>query len=174
MIASEGFDPIEETEKLQHATGGNAVQFLLFGQGESQFAIDLMSVREVLFLKQQSICAVPNTLPYLIGLTNLRGEILAVADFGRFMGAEPVDPDSPQSRILVVEVPNGNNNALSNVRMGLALSRVYGVISVNRDRIVSSIDVSEEVAPFLRGLYDLNGSLVMILDIEALAQSERW
>jgi purine-binding chemotaxis protein CheW len=40
--------------------------------------------------------------------------------------------------------------------------------------MVSAIEVSEELAPLLRGLYDCDGKLLMILDAEAIAQSKDW
>ena len=94
-------------------------QFLLFGQGGSLFGIELEAVREVLSLKEQPISPVPNTLPFLLGLTNLRGEILAAADFGVFAGIESVDIYHPSSRILVVEAPDPRDVRLSRMRMGL-------------------------------------------------------
>ena len=149
-------------------------QFLLFGQGGSLFAIELEAVREVLSLKEQPISPVPNTLPFLLGLTNLRGEILAAADFGVFAGIESVDIYHPSSRILVVEAPDPRDVRLSRMRMGLAVSRVEGVLPLNPDRIVSALDVSPELAPFLKGLYNSEGRLLMIVDVEAIAHSERW
>ena len=149
-------------------------QFLLFGQGGSLFGIELEAVREVLSLKEQPISPVPNTLPFLLGLTNLRGEILAAADFGVFVGIESVDIYHPNSRILVVEAPDPRDVRLSRMRMGLAVSRVEGVLPLNPDRIVSALDVSPELAPFLKGLYNSQGRLLMIVDVEAIAHSERW
>jgi len=149
-------------------------QFLLFGQGGSLFGIELEAVREVLSLKEQPISPVPNTLPFLLGLTNLRGEILAAADFGVFAGIESVDIYHPSSRILVVEAPDPRDVRLSRMRMGLAVSRVEGVLPLNPDRIVSALDVSPELAPFLKGLYNSEGRLLMIVDVEAIAHSERW
>jgi chemotaxis signal transduction protein len=149
-------------------------QFLLFGQGGSLFGIELEAVREVLSLKEQPISPVPNTLPFLLGLTNLRGEILAAADFGVFAGIESVDIYHPSSRILVVEAPDPRDVRLSKMRMGLAVSRVEGVLPLNPDRIVSALDVSPELAPFLKGLYNSQGRLLMIVDVEAIAHSERW
>jgi purine-binding chemotaxis protein CheW len=149
-------------------------QFLLFGQGGSLFGIELDAVREVLSLKEQPISPVPNTLPFLLGLTNLRGEILAAADFGVFAGIESVDIYHPSSRILVVEAPDPRDVRLSRMRMGLAVSRVEGVLPLNPDRIVSALDVSPELAPFLKGLYNSEGRLLMIVDVEAIAHSERW
>jgi chemotaxis signal transduction protein len=149
-------------------------QFLLFGQGGSLFGVELDAVREVLSLKEQPISPVPNTLPFLLGLTNLRGEILAAADFGVFAGIESVDIYHPSSRILVVEAPDPRDVRLSRMRMGLAVSRVEGVLPLNPDRIVSALDVSPELAPFLKGLYNSQGRLLMIVDVEAIAHSERW
>jgi len=149
-------------------------QFLLFGQGGSLFAIELEAVREVLSLKEQPISPVPNTLPFLLGLTNLRGEILAAADFGLFAGIEPIDTYHPSSRILVVEAPDPRDVRLSKMRLGLAVSRVEGVLCLNPDRTVSAIDVSPDLAPFLKGLYNSEGRLLMIVDVEAIAHSERW
>lgn len=149
-------------------------QFLLFGQGGSLFGIELEAVREVLSLKEQPISPVPNTLPFLLGLTNLRGEILAAADFGVFAGIESVDIYHPSSRILVVEAPDPRDVRLSRMRMGLAVSRVEGVLPLNPDRIVSALDVSPELAPFLKGLYNSQARLLMIVDVEAIAHSERW
>jgi chemotaxis signal transduction protein len=149
-------------------------QFLLFGQGGSLFGVELDAVREVLSLKEQPISPVPNTLPFLLGLTNLRGEILAAADFGVFAGIESVDIYHPSSRILVVEAPDPRDVRLSRMRMGLAVSRVEGVLPLNPDRIVSALDVSPELAPFLKGLYNSEGRLLMIVDVEAIAHSERW
>jgi chemotaxis signal transduction protein len=60
------------------------------------------------------------------------------------------------------------------MRMGLAVSHVEGVLSLDPDQIVSAAEVSEELAPFLRGLYDCQGRLLMIVDVEAIAHSDRW
>ena len=149
-------------------------QFLLFRQRLSYFAIELTRVCEVLALKEQPISSVPNTPAFILGLTNLRGEILVVADFGRFIHAGAVEVQQPQSRILVLEIPDPQNLQLLPLHIGIAVSQVQGVISLHPDQIVSAIDVSQELAPVLKGLYDYEGRFLMILDAEAIAQSEHW
>jgi purine-binding chemotaxis protein CheW len=149
-------------------------KFIVFAQNQSLFAIDLTTVREVLFLSEQQITPVPNTLPFLLGLTNLRGEILAVADFGRSIGTESTHRSHPQSRILVLEAPDPRDVKLPLMRVGLAVSSVEGVQSINSENIVSAEEVSAELAPLLRGLYNLQGRLLMIVDVEAIANSDRW
>lgn len=149
-------------------------QFLLYGQGASLFAVDLITVREVLAPIELAISPVPNARSFLLGLMNLRGEILAVADFGRFINTTPTNLHHPHSRILVLEVINPQNPRTLPVRVGMAVSQVQGVASLYPDQVVSAVEVSEELAPFLRGLYDDNGRLLMILDVEAIAQPECW
>ncbi len=150
-------------------------QFVLFGQERSLFAVEITSVCEVLFLSQQPITPIPNTMPFLLGLSNLRGEILAVVDFGRLSGGIPVDRNATKSRILVVEALHPQDVTLPLIRLGLAVSSVEGVLSLNPDQIGSAAEVSAEIAPFLRGLYHDQERLLMIIDIEAITHiRERW
>ena len=153
---------------------GKKRQYVLFAQEKSVFAVDLMGVREVLPSKEQTITPIANTLPFLLGLTNLRGEILAVADFGKFINAEAVDRFAEDTRILIVEAPNPDDVKLPMMRLGLAVSRVEGVVPLDPDEIVSAEETSEELVQFLRGLYNYRGRLVMVLDVEAIANSDRW
>lgn len=149
-------------------------QFLLFHQGESLFTVEVETVREVLNIQDYPISPVPNSPEFLLGLTNLRGEILAVADFGRFIAVQPVNLDTGNSRILVIEAPDPQDVRLPLMRMGLAVSQVTGVVLLNPDHIVSAVDASEELMPFLKGLYYHQGQLLMMIDTEAIAHSERW
>lgn len=156
-------------------SGSPTELFLLFRQQQTYCGVQLTSVREVLSLSHQPIHPVPNTPPFVLGLTNLRGEILAVADLGVFIGTEArVDWQELNSRLLIVEAPSPQDGRSSKIRMGLAVSQVEGVVSLKTDRIVSAMDVKEEIAPLLRGLYHHEERLLMILDIEAIAGSNRW
>ena len=158
-----------------HAIHSSSQLFLLFRQQKTYYAVELTSVREVLSLNNQPINPVPNTPAFMLGLTNLRGDILAVADLGMLIGTEgQVDWHSLDSRLLIVEAPHPEDSNATKIRMGLAVSQVEGVISLKPDRIVSAMDVNEEIAPFLRGLCHYETRLLMILDVEAISMSDRW
>ncbi len=163
------------TANFNHNKAGIIRQYVLFTQDLSLFAVEMTLVREVLFLHEQVITPVPNALPFLLGLTNLRGEIIAVADFGGFMGGTGIDTNLHQGRILVMEAPDPRDVKLPPIRLGLAVSQVEGVLTLDTDDIVSTAGVSEELIPFLRGLYDYQGRLLMIVDVEAIASwQDRW
>lgn len=149
-------------------------QYLLFRQDRVLFALPLASVREVVTLSEQPVTPVPNTLPFLLGLTNLRGETLAVADFGRFIGAESLGLESASARIVVLDVADPKSMTKAGMSLGLAVSSVEGVVNFNTDQLVSAADVSPEIAPILSGLYDWNHTLVMVVDAVAIATSHRW
>lgn len=163
------------TANFNHNKANIIRQYVLFTQELSLFAVEMTLVREVLFLHEQAITSVPNALPFLLGLTNLRGEIIAVADFGCFIGGTSIDTSLHQGRILVIEAPDPRDVKLPPIRLGLAVSQVEGVLSLDTDEIVSTAGVSEELIPFLRGLYDYQGRLLMIVDVEAIASwQDRW
>ncbi|WP_017306563.1 chemotaxis protein CheW [Spirulina subsalsa] len=145
-------------------------QYVLFTQGQSAFAIELKAVREVLKLSAQTITPVPNTLTFVLGLTNLRGEIITVTDFGCFIGEEAVKRQDEEARILVVELPHPQDVQLPRIRMGIAVAQVEGVQSLHPEQIVSHLEVGEALVPILRGLYDHHHRLLMILESEAIAQ----
>ncbi|HLP91551.1 MAG TPA: chemotaxis protein CheW [Nostocaceae cyanobacterium] len=149
-------------------------QFLVYSQDASSFAVDLMMVREVLAPMEQLISPVPNTPNFLLGLMNLRGEILAVADFGQFIHLSPTDLNHSDSRILVLETTNPQNPRALPLCLGLAVSKVQGVLSLYPDLVISAVEVSAELVPYLQGLYDCDGRLLMILDVEAISQAECW
>jgi purine-binding chemotaxis protein CheW len=152
----------------------NTRQYLLFRHDRSLFAIQLTVVREVLPANEQSISPVPNTPAALLGLINLRGEILAVADFGQSIGGNPVDVKDSQSRIVIQQTTNPQEVNSPPIRLGLAVSQVEGVLFFNPDQIVSAAEVSYEIAPFLEGLYDWDGRLVMVVNTAAIAHGDRW
>jgi purine-binding chemotaxis protein CheW len=150
---------------IAHATRS----YLLLAQGESLFGIELAALREVIPLTEPTITPVPNTLPLVMGLFNLRGEILAIADFGDMLGEAPTPRQSDTSRIVVLEVPQSQYEIDLPVRFGLAVAQVTGVASLQVDRISSAEEVGSKLTPLLQGLYNWQGRLLMLLEVHALA-----
>jgi purine-binding chemotaxis protein CheW len=143
--------------------------YLVFSQGESLFGIELSALREVIPLAEPKITTVPNTLPLVMGLFNLRGEILAIADFGDMIGEAPTSQTSASSRIMVLEVPQSQFEIDLPIRFGLAVAQVAGVAPLQVDRISSAAEVGSKLTPLLQGLYNWQGRLLMLLDVRALA-----
>ena len=66
---------------------GALVEIIRFALGEERYAVETNCVREILRFKAAT--PLPGTPDFLVGVTNLRGQILAVFDLRRFLGIPP-------------------------------------------------------------------------------------
>ena len=65
-----------------------------------------------------TLTLVPNAKRWLVGVANVRGDLLPVIDFSSFLLAKPLQPD-PQARILTI--------SHGDIRAGLMVAQVYGI-----------------------------------------------
>ena len=70
---------VEEEEKVSEAVDYKMITFTLGGK---DYAIDIMDVKEI--AKTGRFTYVPNTLPFVLGVYNLRGEIIPIIDLRIF------------------------------------------------------------------------------------------
>ncbi len=152
----------------------NKTQYVIFEQEQTRLAIALTSVREVLRLSEQPLTPIPNSPDFVLGLTNLRGDILTVADFGKFLGLPPLNLNHADSRILIVEAPTPQDSTRSVIILGLAVSHVDTVVSLDPQQMRSAAEASASLVPFLQGLYNHQGQLFSVIDIEAIATCSGW
>lgn len=89
---------------------------IAFRVGDVHLLLDEHEVTELLTVP--GTARVPGTQRWIIGVANVRGELLPVIDFGDFLFAEPVQ-QTKQTRVLVV--------AWDEVRSGLMVDQVMGV-----------------------------------------------
>ena len=93
------FDLLEFDEALAEApTVGEPVRFVTFAVGDGFFGIPVEYVAEV--SQPLPIRTLPNSPASLLGISPLRGEIVAVMDVRLLLGAQPVKP--PQRSKFIV------------------------------------------------------------------------
>lgn len=78
---------------------GQLVEVLTFSLGREAYAIESKHVREVVRLVDYT--PVPGTPEFLLGVINLRGEILAIADLRKLLGVAP-QGFTDLSRVIVL------------------------------------------------------------------------
>jgi chemotaxis signal transduction protein len=74
---------------------------LMFRVGEAVYAIPLSSIREVAL--PGPLSRIPNAAGPLLGVMNLRGRIVVVADMGLLLGVEPSRLGGAAERLLVLD-----------------------------------------------------------------------
>lgn len=78
---------------------GDVLEVVVLALGRERYAIESHFVREI--VRMAEITPVPGAPDVLSGVTNLRGEILAVFDLARLFGL-PAAASSEQARLLVL------------------------------------------------------------------------
>ncbi|NMG58191.1 purine-binding chemotaxis protein CheW [Geitlerinema sp. P-1104] len=157
-----------------HSARSHKTQYVIFNQDQTRLAISLTSVREVLRLSDQRLTPIPNSPGFVLGLTNLRGDILTIVDFGKFFGLQPLNPHHADSRILIVEAPSPQDPTRSVIPLGLAVSHVDTVVTLDPQQMRSAAEASASLVPFLQGLYNHQDQLFSVIDIGAIATCSRW
>ena len=111
----------ERAQKLartppQAVDASQVLDLVTFRLGNDRFGIEARYVREMIQLKQ--ITPVPDAPDYLLGTTNLRGEVLAVFDVRDFFDVPRTDPNTRLAGLVLGE---------SRTEFALVVDQVEGV-----------------------------------------------
>jgi purine-binding chemotaxis protein CheW len=121
--------------------------------GGEHFAVDVRSLREVMVIER--LTAVPGAPSFVLGVANLRGEVLGVIDVAPALGLPPCRI-GPRGRALVIEP------AASQV--AIAADQVLGLERFDEFR-PNDDQVRGEGAAFGVGWLERDGGLVTLLDV---------
>lgn len=115
------------TERVQAARTGTDQRSRQLGLlvGNTRCLLDLTQVSEVMSVGRMT--KVPLTHDWYLGLTSVRGNLIGVIDFARYLG-QPAVEAGPESRIVVF-APTLSFNC------GLLVTRVLGLRNVDEMRV---------------------------------------
>lgn len=139
------------------ATAG-ALQCASFYLGDALMATPIPQIEEI--NRHLSLTPVPHAPSYVRGVINLRGEVMTVIDLRAVLGLGPTEI-TPQTRNVIV-TSRGEH-------IGLLVDRIAEVVTIEREQIERPpANVSGVDGRFFRGVYKLEGELLVILDIETV------
>lgn len=151
--------PVKTAEK-QSEQSERRLRLVTFSLGEEHYALDITSVREV--VKVQKTTRVPGTCDFVLGVTNLRGEILSLVDFRKLMRFEE-KPIGEETRIIVV------NNKDSETTLGILVDDVTEIIEFcESDLEQPPATLEPGQAQFIGGVARVGDRLVAIVDPNSL------
>lgn len=141
-------------ERMQAARTSGVTRLHQLGVmiGAERFLIDLTQTGEIVPLAP--ICAVPLTQPWYLGLANIRGNLVGIIDYARYLDAGETAV-APDSRLLTFAQGLGFNCAI-------LVNRVYGL------RQASDMQVAGD------GLVDAENNQWLVLDLAELVQDPRF
>ncbi|MGH8279516.1 MAG: chemotaxis protein CheW [Gammaproteobacteria bacterium] len=121
-------------------------------------------VREV--LPFPGITRLPGAKPWLMGIANVRGQLLAVTDLNAFLGGAPTDIGR-SARVVVV-----NHNE---ILAGLLVDEVRGFRRfVPAEKVASTPDVASGMLPFVTTAYRSGDELWGVLSLPGLVEASSF
>ena len=140
----------------------NTNSYLSFEVGDELFAADVSNVINI--LEMVKITKVPLTPPYLLGVINLRGSVLPLADLRIKLG-QPADENNINTCILVLSVVIDNEL----IQLGGIVDSVYEVMEIEPRDIQPSPSIGNKYrSEFIIGMTKVNEKFIMILDMDLI------
>jgi len=135
-----------------------------FRLADETYGINVMQVQEV--LRYTEIAPVPGAPSYVLGIINLRGNVVTVIDTRQRFGlsyAETTD----STRIVIIEVEKQV--------VGILVDSVSEVVYLRQSEIETTPNVgNEESAKFIQGVCNKNDQLLILVELNKLMSDEEW
>ncbi|MBV2123080.1 MAG: chemotaxis protein CheW [Candidatus Thiodiazotropha sp. (ex Ctena orbiculata)] len=143
---------------------GPLIQFVTFILMDEVYGINVMQVQEV--LRVTEIAPVPGAPSYVLGIVNLRGNVVTVIDTRKRFGLPSVEV-SDNSRIVVIESEKQV--------VGILVDAVAEVVELGEDEIDAAPNVgTEESSRYIQGVATQEGRLLILVDLNKLLTDEEW
>jgi purine-binding chemotaxis protein CheW len=140
------------------AVDDSILQWGTFKLAEELYGVNVMQIREV--LRYTEITPVPGAPYYVLGIINLRGNVVTVIDTRKRFGLSPATVDN-NSRIVIVEVDNQV--------IGMLVDCVAEVTYLRQSEIEITPSVgNEETSKFISGVCNKNGELLILIELERM------
>jgi purine-binding chemotaxis protein CheW len=151
-------------EAKPHPLGNG--QYLTFFVAGEEYAVNILKVKEI--IEYDTVTTVPNTAPWIRGVTNLRGNVVPVIDLAVKFGL-PASKVSKFSCIVITEVSYDGEK----LTMGVMADSVNQVLDFSKDEIETPPPFGTRVRiEFLLGMGRMGKKFCLILDIDKVLSAD--
>jgi purine-binding chemotaxis protein CheW len=140
----------------------NIIELATFYVGNALCGMDILKVQEI--NKLMEMTKVPQAPDYMLGILNLRGQIVTIIDLGQKLGLGAAEL-SGESRNIIINAPGEN--------VGLLVSRISDVVMADPNKIEPApANMSGIQGAFFTGVYKTENKLIGILDVREVLRIE--
>ncbi len=144
-------------QKIQ-SSDGPVSEWVTFRLGGEKYGINVVQVREV--LRNTEITPVPGAPDFVLGIINLRGNVVTVIDTRMRFGL-PVREMDDSSRIVIIESDEQV--------VGMLVDSVAEVLDLKATDIEPAPTVgNDQSAKYIQGVASLEDELLILVDLEKL------
>lgn len=157
---------VTQIEEVNQAIKDKEGKYLTFALGSEEYGLEIMKVREIIGYVE--VTAVPQTPEYVMGVINLRGQVIPVVDLRAKFGMEAAER-TDATCIIVVEI-NQDNLYIST---GIVVDRVSEVLDIAGENIEDAPEFGSDVdTNFILGMGKIGDCVKILLDIDKVLSSD--
>ncbi len=149
----------------EHAEGledDEVLRWVTFELDKETYCMNVTDVREV--LRFTEIAPVPGSPDFVIGIINLRGNVVTVIDTRKRFGLPPTEV-TDSTRIVIIEIDGQE--------VGILVDSVAEVVDLRLSAIEAAPNVgNEETSRYIQGVTSRDGELLIIVDLNKLLSEE--
>ncbi len=147
-----------ESERGKAVAGDcRIVTFFLAGKG---YAFDIMHVKEI--VKAEHFTFVPNTAPFVLGVYNLRGDIIPIIDLRLFFNLSVAEKRSDSLENMIVLTIDDQN-------YGVVVDNISKVASIFSSTIQQPHPIFGDInIRYIQGVVENQGRLYVLLDADTI------
>ncbi|MCP4340267.1 MAG: purine-binding chemotaxis protein CheW [Desulfobulbaceae bacterium] len=150
------------TETRLSAGSKTIVELATFYIGDALCGMDILKIQEINKLMQMT--KVPQAPDYVLGILNLRGQIVTIIDLGKKLGLGKTDITQDPRNIIV-------NSAGGHV--GLLVRKISDVVAVDMNkREAAPANMRGIQGEYFNGVYKTDTNLIGILNVDKVLSIE--
>lgn len=140
------------------------LQWVTFRLDNETYGINVMQVQEV--LRYSEIAPVPGAPSYVLGIINLRGNVVTVIDTRQRFGLDSSEV-TDNTRIVIIEADKQV--------VGILVDSVAEVVYLRQSEVETAPNVgNDESAKFIQGVCNKNGELLILVELDKMMTEEEW
>lgn len=140
------------------------LQWVTFKLAGEVYGVNVMQVQEV--LRYTEIAPVPGAPAYVIGIINLRGNVVTVIDTRHRFGLNSGEIND-NTRIVIIEADKHV--------IGILVDSVAEVVYLRLSEIETAPNVgNDESAKFIQGVCHKNNQLLILIELDKLLTDGEW
>ncbi|MDA3879275.1 MAG: chemotaxis protein CheW [Prolixibacteraceae bacterium] len=136
--------------------------YLTFSLGKENFALNVEHVEKI--LEYQEVTEVPKAPEYMLGVFNLRGEVIPLIDTRVKFGMEKAEVTT-STCVLVINILSDDET----IKLGALVDNVKEVIKFNTADLMKLPTVGKQnKTEFLDGVMRINETFVLLLNVDKI------
>ncbi len=144
----------------------DVLQWVTFRLGDEVYGVNVMQVQEV--LRVTEIAPVPGAPEYVLGIINLRGNVVTVIEARKRFGLAAKEADD-STRIVILEVDNQV--------IGILVDSVAEVVNLHASEIETTPNLGNADNPnakYIQGVRSREDSILILIDVNKLLSESEW